>query len=112
MVKLTKSAILAAVKSAVKQALVSKGYVQVNLPGWEDYELAAYRARMSKVQQYPSTMIRVVHKTTRISVWSTTAGYLDSISKDMAKRFVDCGGALPISATHIPCTHAAFTSRF
>ena len=112
MVKLTKSAILASVKSAVKLALASKGYVQVNLPGWEDYELTAYHTYMSKVQQYPSTVIRVVHKVTRISVWSTTAGYLDSISKDMAKRFVDCGAAIPISATRIPSTHAAFTSHF
>lgn len=106
---LTKSAILAAVKSAIKASQAKGGAaVAVDLPGWEGYELRSYKALSSRVSQHPSTFIKVRHVATRTTAWDTTAGHLDTICGAMARRAKEFGGwAGPVSVTYIPVDHPA-----
>lgn len=109
--KLTKSSVLAAVKSAVKESLAAKGYVKVDLPGWEEYELHASVGRMHRVQTYPSTFVRVYHRRTRAIAWSVTSGQLDALASDIVKRAKEHGGwAGPVAQDYIPTTHPAYSA--
>lgn len=109
--KLTKSAILATLKSAIAASQAANGApVKVDLPGWEGYELRSFKARMSKVQQYPSTVIKVRHVATKATAWDTTAGYLPSIAARMAKNAKELDGWCgPVTSSHIPWTHPAYS---
>lgn len=108
--KLTKSAALAAVKSAVAESLATRKYVAVSLPGWEEYELHASKGRMYRVQTHPSTFIRVYHKRTGCLAWSITAGDLNSCVDECVRRSKEhAGWAGPVDRDYIPTTHPAYS---
>jgi hypothetical protein len=111
MSKLTKAAILAAVKSAVGASLASKGLgVRVDLPGWDEYVLRARKCYPSRVQTYPTTAVVVTHARTRATVWDTTASYLGDLATRMAVNAREFDGwAGPTASDCIPCSHAAYS---
>ena len=65
---------------------------------------------MYRVQQYPSTFVKVRHARLQQTVWDTTAGYVDSIAGDLARQAKEFGGWCgPTKSTHIPTTHPGYS---
>lgn len=75
--KLKKGEINAALKLAIKASLEAKSsWVPVDHPAFAGHVLRATKARMWRVQKYPSTIIVLRHVETQKTVWDTTSGYL------------------------------------
>lgn len=111
--KHTKSSILKAIKSAMSKSQASGGKpASVDLPGWDGYELRSSKGRMHRIQQHPSTFVKVQAVSTGAIVWSTTSGYLDAIARDIAERAKQFDGWCgPTTFDHVPITHPARTDN-
>lgn len=86
--KLRKGELMKAIKDAMAHSLVAGGdkgaqvAVEVDHPLFKGYFLECRKGRMSRIQQWPSKLIRLWRLQTdgtEATVWSTEAGYLSSI---------------------------------
>lgn len=106
--KVTKGVVLAAIKNAMAEALISKKGVKIALPGFEGHTLTVREGRMYKVQQHLSKFITLKNDHTNCIAWSCQAGELGNIISLVMNRYKEVGVLLPVDSTCIPTGHPAF----